>query len=171
MQHLEISRAWGGPDPILLVTDFQWLGTASVIVGTPKEGWNRSAGTSPSLVTHHSPPYPLDRGTYRFTCIFCRAQRVSCLLSLPPSLVAYCLVWGPLHPLLHKNVLCSHMITVQVCCAFANSQEVTPLPHMVSSMWFCLWCSAGSSEGPVTMMAVCWIFFFSLNIHYTIICR
>lgn len=33
-----------------------------------------------------------------------------------------------------------------------NSQEVTPLPYLVSSTWFCLWCSPGSSKGPVMMM-------------------
>lgn len=37
MQHLEISRAQGGPHPTLLVTDFLCLGAADVGAGTPQE--------------------------------------------------------------------------------------------------------------------------------------
>lgn len=49
-----------------------------------------------------------------------------------------------------------------------NSPEVTPLPYVVSSVWFCLWCSAGTSKGPVMMMGslLDFFFFFKYSLHH-----
>lgn len=148
MQHLEISRAWGGPHPTLLVTDFQWLGTADVVAGTPREEQNQSPGASPSgraALSCTSPPCPLRRCTYHFTRIFCSTQSGLPSLIFAPSLESPVAIAAGMRSVAARSWF--------GCIALLeNSQEITPSPYGVSSTWFCLSCSAGSSKGLVTMM-------------------
>lgn len=159
MQHLEISRAWGGPPPTLLVTDFQWLGTADVVGGTPWEEQNQSRGASLSgrgVLSRNSPPCPLRRCTYHFTRIFCSARSGFLSLVFAPSLVACCLVWSPLHPLLRGFTLqpqargsvalrlCKTLRKLLLCHTWFPASGVLLVPP----------------RGQWWRWAVCWIFFF-----------
>lgn len=140
MQHLEISRAWGGPHPTLLVTDFQWLGTADVVVGTPgEEQTSHWAILSVwGVLSCNSPPYCLCRCIYCFTCIFCSTWSGFPSLAFVPSHVANCLVRSPLHPSLQGCVLQPHARgSVALCfCKILRKFVVCDFQHIVLPLMF-----------------------------------
>lgn len=154
MQHLEISRARGGPHPTLLVTDFPWLGTADVVAGMPREEQNRSRGASLSgrgVLSPTSPPYPWRRCAYRFTRIFCSAQRgFPVSLVFAPSLVACCLGWSPPRPSLRgraQQPRAPASSALRLCKTPSGSYSFATRGFPA-----CGFASDGSSEGPVTTM-------------------
>lgn len=95
MQHLEISRAWGGLHLTLLVTDFQWLGTADVVAGSSWEEQNQSLGASLSLTGTCFPTTALlTFCTDALAVLPASSAAQSGFLSLvfTPTLVGYCFV-------------------------------------------------------------------------------